>query len=253
MLPFLSPKFSSHHSIIRILTKEKIMCSLLNGFGCNNCNCNGGCNNNVVIRTIRGPVGPQGPRGPIGPQGATGAIGPQGPAGATGATGAVGPQGPVGATGATGAVGPQGPVGATGATGPIGPQGPAGTNDAIYANLAAPTTVESEAIVPLTFSTASSETSMSVSDNSVNITESGTYLVSYFLNGSAPAELAASLYLGDTAIAGEEITEISNGETVALSKTILLNITAPQTLSIYYTSSGTASVVFSGLTVLKIA
>ncbi len=236
------------------------MCSLFgNGNCCSNCS-NFNCPNNVITRILRGPTGPAGPRGPIGPQGATGATGPQGPsgpAGATGATGAIGPQGPVGATGA---IGPQGPVGATGATGPqgpvgpAGPQGPSGTNDAIYASLLTTTEVASLDIVPLTLNTASPETTMTVSGSSVNVTESGTYLVTYSLNGSTPTgDVTVLLYQNGSLVAGESITEASSGENASLSKTILLNITAPATLSVYNGSAEAVTVLNSALTVLKIA
>lgn len=116
-----------------------------------------------------GPAGPTGPKGDTGAQGPVGDTGPQGPQGATGATG---PQGPQGDTGATG---PQGPKGDTGDTGPQGPAGPgalvstlpavgqyftspfflnvgshdllnAPTNNAMWAPLSGPVTVDSVSI-----------------------------------------------------------------------------------------------------------
>lgn len=256
------------------------MCCL---FGNNrNCNCSGTCNSNcnrtIVIRGPRGPVGPTGatgargpqgpqgatgpigPQGPQGPQGATGPIGPQGPQGETGATGAIGPQGPVGpqgATGATGAVGPQGPQGPqgeTGATGPQGPQGepgPSGTNDAIYANVSQ-TVVDSGDIIPLTQDTSTPDTSMSVSDNSVVISEEGVYLVSFYVGGSVPTnEFNTTLYLNGSAIPDE--TLIQSNSAGAASKTILLNLDAGDTLSLYNTSATQATISNASLTVLKLA
>ena len=241
------------------------MCCL---FGNNrNCNCNGTCNSNcnrtIVIRGPRGPVGPTGAtgaRGPQGPQGATGPIGPQGPQGETGATGASGPQGPVGpqgATGATGAVGPQGPQGPqgeTGATGPQGPQGepgPSGTNDAIYANVSQ-TVVDSGDIRPLTQDTSTPDTSMSVSDNSVVISEEGVYLVSFYVGGSVPTnEFNTTLYLNGSAIPDETLTQSNSAG--AASKTILLNLDAGDTLSLYNTSATQATISNASLTVLKLA
>ena len=253
---------------------------MCNVFGCNSCSnrsglfatnsLNNGCNNCANYRLVRGPqgpVGPAGPRGPQGPQGpvgpigptgatgATGAVGPQGPVGATGATGAVGPQGPVGATGATGAVGPQGPVGATGPQGPVGatgPQGPSGTSDIIYANNNG-ATVEAGAIIPLTFSTSTSGTTMSVQNNAVNLPEGGTYLVSYFASGDTGTEDASiSLYLDGAPIAGETIT-LSNqaGDSFLASKTILVTTTNAGALSLYNTSSETQVFTGASLTVLK--
>ncbi len=195
------------------------------------------CNNNPIV--IRGPVGPTGAtgaRGPIGPQGP---VGPAGPTGATGATGPVGPQGPVG------------PAGATGATGPVGPQGPTGTGDAIYAG-AGTVTVVSDAIIPITLDTATTDTTMTVSDGSINIAEDGVYLVSYFANGStAEGNFAISLYQNDTLITGETIT-LTSGEG-AISKTVLLSLGAGDTLSIYNSSDQTATLLDASITALKLA
>ena len=202
-----------------------------NLFSCRSCN-----NNPVIIRGPAGPTGATGARGPIGPQGATGPIGPQGPAGPTGATG---PQGPIGLTGATGPIGPQGPI------------GPAGTSDAIYANLAG-TSATSGAIIPLALDTATPTTTMSVSGSSVNITEAGTYLVSFFANGSVPTgDFSTSLYQNGVALAGETI--IIDDSTGAGSKTVLVNASAGDTLSIYNTSAETATLSGASLVVLKLA
>lgn len=221
----------------------------INTINNNNGCCRQSCNNNPII--IRGPVGPTGAtgaRGPIGPQGATGATGPAGPAGPTGATGTTGPIGPVGPQGPAG---PTGATGATGATGPVGPQGPAGTNDAIYANLNA-TTVESESIIPIVLDTSTPATTMTVSDNAVNITEGGTYLVSFFANGSVPTgDFSTSLYQNGSAIAGETI--IISDSVGAGSKTILVNASAGDTLSLFNTSGETATLLGASLTVLKVA
>ena len=239
------------------------MCGL---FGCNNsqnncCN-NGRCGNITTI--IRGPVGPQGPRGPIGPQGATGPAGPQGPIGLTGATGPVGPQGPIGLTGATGPVGPQGPQGLTGATGPQGIQGPAGpqgpqglpgSSDIIYAGVNTQTNVPANSIVPLAEIATTSGSTLSVSDNEVVLPSAGSYLVSYFVNGSVNEDnnLLYSLYLNDTPVAGETIVLANTvGNTQAGSKTILINVDSPSTLSVYNTSDSSVTLASGTLTVTRI-
>lgn len=231
----------------------------------NNCNCNrnNNCPNRIIIRGPQGPAGPSGARGPQGPQGP---VGPIGPTGATGATGATGPQGPVGATGATGAVGPQGPVGpigpqgpvgptgATGATGATGPQGPAGTSDAVYAR-SGNTTVATGAIVPITLDTASPTTTMTVTANAVNVSEAGTYLVSYFADATSESQdLSTTLYINGVATT-DEVLSFSDGNVSNKlgSKTILLTLPANSTLALYNTSSGTASYIDASLTVLKIA
>lgn len=232
------------------------MCCLFgNNCNCNRCNCNN-CNTTTVIRGPRGPIGPTGPQGARGPQGPQGA---QGPAGPTGATGAVGPQGPVGPVGATGAVGPQGPVGPTGATGAVGPtgatgatgpQGPAGTGDAIYANVDA-VVVDPGEIIPLTLDATTPTSTMSVAGNAVVVPDEGTYLVSYFANGSATDDLLTSLYLNGAPIASETLTQ-SNGVN-ASSKTIVLIIPANSTLSLYNTSATQATLSGASITVLKLA
>ena len=183
------------------------------------------CNNNPVI--IRGPVG------------------------ATGATGARGPIGPQGPVGATGPVGPAGPTGATGPVGPQGPIGPAGTNDSIYAVLNG-TTADAGAIIPLTLGTSTIDSSMNVSDNAINITEDGVYLVSYFADGSVTADdFSISLYQNGSALTGETITV--TGTDGAASKTILVNASAGDTLSIYNSATSQATLDGASITALKLA
>ena len=212
----------------------------------NNCNCSPPYprprevyNINVGLRGPIGPQGPQGATGPQGPAGATGATGPQGPAGATG------PQGPVGATGA---IGPQGPAGATGAT---GPQGPAGASDAIYA-ISTTATVPADTIIPLAFNTESPDSTMIVVDNTITATENGTYLISYFVDGSSGAgSFDVSLYLNGATLPNENIT-IASGEGAA-GKTILLDLSAGDTISLYNLSAGDATISSASITAVKIA
>ncbi len=225
------------------------MCCL---FGNNNCNCN--CNNNrpntVFIRGPIGPTGATGARGPQGPQGPAGPIGPQGPTGATGATGAIGPQGPVGPTGATGATGPIGPVGPTGATGPVGPQGPAGLGDALYAGSGAQT-VDAGAIIPIALISSTPDTSISVLDNAVTLSEDGVYLVSYSSSGDVPTgDFVTSLYLNGSALTGETIVQ-SNGAGAG-SKTIVIDATAGDELSLYNTSASPSTLSSASITVVKL-
>ena len=248
-------------------------------FGQNGCNCNRNCcNQRIYVRGPQGPVGPQGPRGfqgpqgPIGATGATGAVGPQGPVGATGpigpqgpvgATGPIGPQGPIGATGAigpqgpvgaTGPIGPQGPIGATGAVGPQGPVGPSGTSDVIYAS-GVTSTVPTNTVIPLTTSVVTPTGTMTLSNNAVNLPEAGSYLVSYSANGSVPTDdFSFSLYLNDGLIAGQTvvITPVTGGSAQG-SNTVLVNVTGASTLSVYNTSTQTATISGVGLTVLKTA
>ena len=197
------------------------------------------------VSVVRGPIGPQGATGPQGPIGATG---PQGPVGATGATG---PQGPVGATGAIGPQGPQGPAGATGATGPQGPQGPAGTNDILYSNYVGD--VAANSIIPLSLSASTDGTTLSVTGGSIDLPTAGSYLVSYYTNGSVPTgNLSTTLYLNGVALTDETILQ-SNvaGVPSAGGKTILVTVNGPSTLSLYNTSTDTATLVSASITVLK--
>ena len=189
-----------------------------NGLPSTGCRCN---NNPVIVRGPAGPTGATGARGPIGPQG------PVGPAGPTGATGA------------------------TGETGPIGPQGPSGTNDAIYANINT-VTVESGAIIPLALNIETADSSMSVVDNAVDITEDGVYLVSYFADGDvATGDYEVSLYLNDTPFSNEVLSFV--GTTGLGSKTILLSLSAGDSVALYNTSDDTATLTSASLTLLKLA
>ena len=213
-----------------------------NNNSANCCRCN---NNPVIVRGPAGPTGATGARGPIGPQGPVGPIGP------TGATGATGPQGPVGATGATGPIGPQGPIGPTGATGPVGPQGPSGTNDALYANIGA-STVASGGIIPLALSTETADSTMNVVDNAVEITEDGVYLISYFADGAVETgDYEVSLYLNGAPVTNEVLA--FSGTTGLGSKTVLLSLSAGDSVALYNTSAETATLSGASLTLLKLA
>ena len=199
-------------------------CSFFNG------NCRNNCDRFTVVRGPMGPTGPQGARGPIGPQG------PVGPVGPTGATGAVGP------------IGPQGPVGPVGAT---GPQGPAGTNDALYASIGE-VVVATGNQIPLTLDTETVDSTMSVIDNEISFSETGIYLISYFSDGLvATGDFSTSLYLNDTLITGESI--IFSDSDGAGSKTILLSVSAGDTLSLYNTSATEATLSSASITALKLA
>ena len=197
------------------------MCCL---FG-NNCNCN---RNNLSV--IRGPRGPQGP---------------------TGATGARGPQGPQGPVGATGAVGSQGPVGPVGPQGETGPQGPAGANDAVYADSSI-ATVSAGDIIPLALDTSTPDTTITVANNAVTVTEAGTYLVSYYVGGSVPTnEFITSLYLNGSAIADQTI--IQSNSAGAASKTILITLDSGDSLSLYNTSATEATLSGAAITIVKLS
>ena len=201
--------------------------------------------NQPSIEYIRGPMGPvgaTGPRGPMGPQGA------QGPQGATGATGATGP---VGATGETGATGPQGPVG------PQGPQGEPGTSalqDALYA-YGGTQTVASNSVIPLTLSTTTPTTTMTLSNNAISL-PAGTYLVTYGATGTRTTDgnLSAQLYANGSALANEIVSDnATSANSANLSKTILYTAAADgTTLSLYNTSGESVNLTGANITAVRI-
>ena len=229
---------------------------------------------------VPGPVGPQGPAGATGPQGpqgltgATGAVGPQGPAGATGpqgpqgetgATGAVGPQGPAGATGPqgpqgetgpqgpAGATGPQGPQGLTGATGAVGPQGPAGVSYTVHAENTATESVATNTIIPISQTAQSTGGTFTVSNNAVNV-PIGEYLVTF---GGAASTTGATqktitLYVNG-ATSNNVVYDGSDTGITSAAKTVYLNFSSPGTLSIYNTTSDTASFNNAFITVTQLS
>ena len=96
---------------------------------------------------------------------------------------------------------------------------------------------------------------MTVSSNAVNLPAAGTYLVSYYVNGSAnPGDLSVSLYLNGAAVSGETITMGNQSDlTSAAGKTILLTVNAAGTLSLHNVSAEEATFSSATLTVMKLA
>ena len=209
-----------------------------------------------VIVGPRGPVGPQGLPGPRGfnglrgPQGVPGPVGPQGP------TGATGPQGPQGLTGSTGAVGPQGPAGATGPQGPqgeTGPQGPAGVSYTVHAENTATESVATNAIIPISQTAQSTGGTFTVSNNAVNV-PIGEYLVTF--GGAASTRGATqktiTLYVNGAA-SNNVVYDGSDTGITSAAKTVYLNFSSPGTLSIYNTTSDTASFNNAFITVTQLS
>lgn len=163
-----------------------------------------------------------------------------------------GPMGPSGPQGARGPIGPQGPIGLTGPQGPIGQTGLSGTADMIYASFAGGT-VATNTIIPLALNNGTPNTTMSVTGNSINLPTAGTYLVSYSVNGSVPTgNLSTSLYLNGVAIPNETITLTNTANALSEgSKTALVTVNAPSTLSLYNTSTDTATLTNASLTAMR--
>jgi hypothetical protein len=135
-------------------------------------------------RPRQGDPGPTGPKGPTGPAGSLGSTGPTGLPGATGPTGPTGPGTP-GATGPTGPTGPLGPTGGpTGPSGPSGPVGVQGSSSFLVASLLVSPLPIPAATTPVTIPFLATTIFQNITPASPFVlSESGTYLLSIFLNG----------------------------------------------------------------------
>jgi hypothetical protein len=90
---------------------------------------------------------------------------------------------------------------------------------------------------------------MTVANNEITVSEAGTYLVSYFYENTAlDTDTEISLYLNDTAITGEVLTDQDSA-----NKTILLNLDAGDSIALYNTSATDAAIDSASITVVKIA
>lgn len=165
----------------------------------------------------------------------------------------VGARGPIGPQGPTGPQGVQGLQGEQGVTGPTGATGASGTGDGLYAE-AVNGDVTAETVISLTQSTATPETTMSVSGNVITV-PAGTYLISYSVTARLPSAndvLSVSLLENGTAI-DTESTDVSIAANPAnVSGTILRTTTAATEFSLENTSSVTATIAEGGITLLKI-
>lgn len=157
-----------------------------------------------------------------------------------------GPIGPRGPQGPRGPIGPQGATGATGAT------GTSGTADIIYAGTNASQTVAAGAIIPISLIASTANTTMSVSSNAVNLPSAGTYLVSFFAQGTTETTpMSTALYLNGTAISGETVTvDTTDGENSS-GKTVLITTSGAATLSLYNLSTGSDTLSSATITVLR--
>ena len=162
-----------------------------------------------------------------------------------------GPMGPVGATG------PRGPMGPQGAQGPQGPQGEPGTSalqDALYA-YGGTQTVASNSVIPLTLSTTTPTTTMTLSNNAISLL-AGTYLVTYGATGTRTTDgnLSAQLYANGSALANEIVSDnATSANSANLSKTILYTAAADgTTLSLYNTSGESVNLTGANITAVRI-
>ncbi|MCQ2386884.1 MAG: hypothetical protein MJ066_00315 [Clostridia bacterium] len=154
-----------------------------------------------------------------------------------------------------GPMGPRGPIGPQGPVGPQGPQGAPASFNSVYAGTNATTTVATNSAIPLSLITSTPNNPFVVANNTITLPTAGTYLVSFFSNGYvATGIFDTTLYLNGTALPNETISQANTGgENIAGSKTILVNTSAPATLSLYNTSADTATISSASITVSKIA
>jgi hypothetical protein len=108
--------------------------------------------------------------------------------------------------------------------------------------------------IPLTQSIATSSTTLSLVDNSVLISEAGTYLVSIFANGTNGTDpVIVALYINDVASSDYVIENIGNGSSsVSASRTFIINANAGDKLSLYNNSNGTITVSDASISVLAL-
>jgi hypothetical protein len=104
--------------------------------------------------------------------------------------------------------------------------------------------------IPITQTTATTNSSMTVVDNAINITEDGVYLVSYFTQSADQGPFVVSLYENGVALTNENIRF---GDSGGASKTILLSLNNGDTLALYNTSETDLTVTNASLTALKLS
>ena len=95
---------------------------------------------------------------------------------------------------------------------------------------------------------------MTVSDNAVNITEAGSYLVSYYAGGSGSTGTnTIALYQDGVAIPNESIVITDGTANGSSSRTALINVTTvPTTLSLYNTSGEDITLSGASISVLRL-
>ncbi len=132
--------------------------------------------------------------------------------------------------------------------GPRGPQGLPGTSDAVYA--VGTGTIAQGQDAPLTLSVATPTATPTVTNNAVNL-PIGYYLVNYSISGSVQdgSTATVALQLNDSTIS--QVT--STGSTLDTSRTLLVQASAPSTLTIVNESTESLQNANAAITVLKVA
>ena len=115
-------------------------------------------------------------------------------------------------------------------------------------------TIDAGDIIPIALDSATPTTTMSVAGGEITLADAGSYLVSYQAYASGTTlDNTVSLYQNGAIIPGETLY-LSNGtERGSASKTVIVNATAGDTLSIYNTSGDSLAVNDASITVVKLA
>ena len=159
-----------------------------------------------------------------------------GPTGAAGLAGATGPTGPTGAAGLAGATGPTGPTGAAGLAGATGPTGATGIAGGIasfgskYSDAPQTINITLGGTTQVGLPTGGPNLNMSYATvNAITVTQTGTYQISYLLNGSVAVgtTVTMSVRRNGTAIPGASISRVlSVGTGTLYSGTVMVALTA---------------------------
>ncbi len=128
-----------------------------------------------------------------------------------------------------------------------GPQGLPGTSDSIYA--VSTGTITAGGLAPLNLSVATPTATPTVTNNAINLPV-GYYLVSYSVSGSSTEAITLALQQNGSVIS--TITSTGAG-TIDSSKTLLVQVTSPSTLTLVNQGEQDLTNSNVGITVLKVA
>lgn len=153
--------------------------------------------------------------------------------------------------------GATGPVGPRGATGPTGPTGEAGTVVNENATIVSTELQNITTATPLALSTVLTNNNLTVDNNSITVTESGTYLVSFTVNTATAAVGADNVGIAiNTVVNASTRRTISSDYTT--SGSFVLNLEANDAISLVPTVTNATSISSTGgpsasLTVVRLA